>query len=171
MLGRRGAVQDSGAGRVVDTVYARQVTLDYRDSVLALDMVAIDFTAPDAARLRYRIEGVYSDWVQPQGPRTELVLSYLAPGTYPLEMQAAGRDGRFGETRRLSIVMPPPPWRHPLAYAGYVLLALAALAWMGYRVRARVRAERAQIELLNRTVAERTTGTILEITARRPVAA
>lgn len=156
VLGRRGDSEEVAGPRTIDTIYADHVELDYRDSVLSLDMVAIDFTAPDAARLRYRIDGLYSDWVQPHGSQAELVLSYLAPGTYPLEIQAAGRDGRFGTSRRLVIEMPPPPWRHPLAYLGYAMLALLLLAWMTWRVRARVRAERAQIELLNRTVAERT---------------
>ena len=156
VLGRRGAAPNAPPGRSVETIYAERVELDYRDTVLSLDMVAIDFSAPSAARLRYRIEGVYSDWVQPQGPRAELVLSYLPPGDYPLEMQAAGRDGRFGETRRLLLSVPPPPWRHPLAYVGYGLLVVALLAWLAWRVRARRHLARMQIELLNRTVAERT---------------
>jgi len=155
VLGRRSGAQASGE-RVLDILYADRIALDYSDTVLSLDLVAIDFSAPGAARLRYRIHGIYEDWVQPQGPRAELVLSHLPPGEYPLEMQAAGRDGRFGDTRRLVLEVPPPPWRHPLAWVGYALLLLSLLAWVAWQARARRRAERAQIELLNRTVAERT---------------
>ena len=155
VLGRRSGAERGGE-RPLDILYAERIALEHSDSVLALDMVAIDFSAPGAARLRYRIHGIYGDWVQPPGPRAELVLSHLPPGEYPLQMQAAGRDGRFGETRRLVLVVPPPPWRHPLAWLGYLLLLLALLAWLAWQVRSRRRAERAQIELLNRTVAERT---------------
>lgn len=155
VLGRRSGADASGE-RVVDTLYAERIELAHSDTVLSLDLVAIDFSAPGAARLRYRIHGIYEDWVQPQGPRAELVLSHLPPGEYPLEMQAAGRDGHFGETRRLVLAVPPPPWRHPLAWVGYALLLLSVLAWLAWHLRARRRTERAQIELLNRTVAERT---------------
>src|SRR5690606_29960838 len=102
-----------------------RIELDWRDSVIALDMVALDFTAPDTARLRYRLHGVADDWVHPGAPRAELLLSYLPGGTYRLEVAAAGRDGRFGDARQLDIVLPPPPWLRPWAFAGYLLLGLA----------------------------------------------
>ena len=143
-------------GRRFDTLYAERVQMDPRDAVLALDLVAIDFSAPDAARLRYRIGGIHDDWVQTRGPQAELMLSHLAPGDYPLELAAAGRDGRFGPARKLVIVVPPPLWRHPLAYLGYALLACALLAWGYSRIGARGREREARIALLNRTVAERT---------------
>jgi diguanylate cyclase (GGDEF)-like protein len=143
-------------GRRFDTLYSDRVQMDPRDAVLALDLVAIDFSAPDAARLRYRIGGIHDDWVHPRGPQAELMLSHLAPGDYPLELAAAGRDGRFGPARRLVIAVPPPAWRHPLAYLGYALLGCALLAWAYSRIGARGREREARIALLNRTVAERT---------------
>lgn len=157
VLGRQGSPGDAPADSASpEVIYSDQVTLGYRDRVLQVDMVAMDFTAPNAARLRYRIDGIHDDWVQPQGAQTSLVLSYLPPGTYPLEVQAAGRDGRFGTSRTLRLQVLPPAWRHPLAYAGYGLLALALVAWMLLRVRARAEQKRAQIHQLNQTVAEHT---------------
>lgn len=152
---KRGRVAE-GPSRRFDTLYADTVVLDHRDAVIALQMVAIDFTAPAAARLRYRIKGLHEDWVHPGGASAELVLSNLPAGDYPLEISAAGRDGRFGPTRTVLIDVPPAPWMHPAAKAVYVVLALLGLAWLGSRIGARERARRAQIDLLNRTVAERT---------------
>jgi diguanylate cyclase (GGDEF)-like protein len=143
-------------GRRFDTLYADRVALDPRDAVLAIDLVAIDFSAPAAARLRYRIGGIHDDWVRTRGPQAELMLSHLAPGDYPLELAAAGRDGRFGPARTLVLEVPPPPWRHPLAYLGYALLGFALMAWGYSRIGARGREREARIALLNRTVAERT---------------
>lgn len=140
----------------MDVVYANKVTLGHRERVLQLDVVATDFTAPDAARLRYRIKGVHDDWIQPQGSQTSLILSYLPPGTYPLEVQAAGRDGRFAASRVLMLDMQPPPWRHPLAYAAYTLLALTFAGSLLGRHRTRTAEKQAQITRLNQTVAERT---------------
>lgn len=156
VLGRQAASLDAPQQPAPEMMYADLVTLDHRDRVLSLDMVAMDFTAPKAARLRYRIDGINDDWVYPQNAQANLVLSYLPPGEYPLEVQAAGRDGRFGASRRLLLVMQPPPWRHPLAYAGYGVLALALLALMGLRMRHLARRKHTQIERLNGLVAERT---------------
>ncbi|MBW3549762.1 MAG: diguanylate cyclase [Proteobacteria bacterium] len=156
VLGRQGPVADAGPAPTPGVLYAYRLELGHRDRVFQLDMVAVDFTAPDAARLRYRVAGIYDDWVHPRDAETTVVLSYLPPGDYPIEVQAAGRDGRFGPSRRLLLVMQPPPWRHPLAYAGYALLLLALLAWLVRRMRAKAREKHLQIERLNRTVAERT---------------
>lgn len=156
VIGVRRGGAPLGDGRRFDTLYADRVEMDPRDAVLALDLVAIDFSAPAAARLRYRIGGIHEDWVRTRGPQAELMLSHLAPGAYPLELAAAGRDGRFGPARKLLLVVPPPLWRHPLAYLAYALLGCALLAWGYSRIGARGREREARIVLLNRTVAERT---------------
>lgn len=156
VFGRSAGHGGSPAGPRRDIAYADRVEFDYRDRVFSLDLTAIDFSAPEAARLRYRIGGVHEDWVQPPGPRAELLLSYLPAGHYTLEVEAAGRDGRFGPPRRLTLSLEPPPWEHPLAYLAYALLVLAAGAALGHRVRARMNAERRQIDHLNRTVELRT---------------
>jgi diguanylate cyclase (GGDEF)-like protein len=152
VLGGRGTQQPPP----LDIVYRDQVTLGHRERIFSLDMVALDFTAPDAARLRYRISGVHGDWVQPSRPHAELLLSHLPAGSYLLEVQAAGRDGRYSHPRQLELILQPAPWAHPFAYAGYLFLALLLAAWMISRIGARDRAKRAQIDLLNRTVASRT---------------
>jgi diguanylate cyclase (GGDEF)-like protein len=139
-----------------DVVYAQAITLDYRDNVFTLGMTAIDFTAPGTARLRYRVEGLHNGWIYPQTAHSEFSVSHLPPDRYLLEVQAAGRDGQFGASRTLQIEVRPPPWRHPLAYAGYTLLGLLLLGLAVQRVRRTVNRERDMIELLNLTVAERT---------------
>ncbi|PPT90371.1 GGDEF domain-containing protein [Xanthomonas theicola] len=139
-----------------DVVYAQRIALDYRDNVFSLGMTAIDFAAPGAARLRYRVNGLQKGWVYPQAAHSEFSVSHLPPDRYTLEVQAAGRDGQFGASRTLQIQVRPPPWRHPLAYAGYALLGLLLLGLTAQRVRRTVNRERDMVELLNLTVAERT---------------
>ncbi|PPU98977.1 diguanylate cyclase [Xanthomonas hyacinthi] len=139
-----------------DVVYAQDIALDYRDNVFALGMTAIDFTAPGTARLRYRVDGLHKGWIYPQTAHSEFSVSHLPPDRYTLHVQAAGRDGQFGAARTLRIQVRPPPWRHPLAYAGYVLLGLLLLGLIAQRVRRTVNRERDMVELLNLTVAERT---------------
>ena len=142
--------------RETGIVYADAIALDHRDSLFTIAMAALDFTAPDAARLRYRLDGVHADWVHPPAPHAELTLSQLPPGRYTLQVQAAGRDGQFGPSRTLRIDMAPPPWRHPAALAAYLATGIALLAWLGLQTRARFRRERERSERLDRLVAERT---------------
>ncbi|MGY6519081.1 MAG: diguanylate cyclase [Lysobacteraceae bacterium] len=156
VLGVRGGLADAQPARHFDVLHGDTLRLHHRDSVLALDMVAIDLAAPQAARLRYRIHGIHADWVPATGAHAELVLSHLPPGRYRLEIQAAGRDGRFGASREVVLELPAPPWRHPLAWTGYLALVLLAMAWLASRAGARDRERQARIELLDRTVAERT---------------
>lgn len=138
-------------------VYTRGLEMDYRDNVFALGMAAIDSTAPAAARLRYRLRGLHEDWIYPQAPTAELSVSRLPPGHYTLEVQAAGRDGRYGAARTLDLQMQPPPWLSGPAYALYSAVLLGLLALVGWRIQAAVHRQQRQVEQLNRLVAERTT--------------
>jgi diguanylate cyclase (GGDEF)-like protein len=137
-------------------VYANELELARDSDLLSVAMTALDLSAPGAARLRYRLGGSEDDWFYPRSARTELSISRLPPGTYRLDVQAAGRDGQYGETRTLRIRVPPPFWRHPFAYVVYALLAGALAVWLRSRIGRTVRKERERVALLNRTVAERT---------------
>ena len=137
-------------------VYTRGLEMDYRDNVFALGMAAIDSAAPAAARLRYRLRGLHDDWIYPQAPTAELSVSRLPPGHYTLEVQAAGRDGRYGAARTLDLQMQPPPWLSGPAYALYSVALLGLLALLGWRIQGAVHRQQRQVEQLNRLVAERT---------------
>jgi len=149
-------VLDEFAGLDASLPYADALRLDHQQRIFALRMVALDFNAPSAARLRYRVEGLHDEWVQVNGPQAEFSVNYLSPGSYQLQIQAAGRDGRFGQSRALDIVLAPPPWRHPAAYVLYALVLILLLALIAWRVRGNIRNKRRQVEILHQQVAERT---------------
>ncbi|MBB1471752.1 diguanylate cyclase [Luteimonas sp. MC1782] len=151
-----GAGGDEAAPVESDIVYADRLSLAWRDRMFSIAMTSIDFGAAEVAQLRYRMRGLHDAWVYPRAPRAEFSVSSLPPGDYVLEVEAAGRDGRYGDTRRLELRMAPPWWRHDLAYAGYALAVLALFALLVRRAGSAVRRERRQVELLERTVAERT---------------
>lgn len=142
--------------RETDIVYAQDARLQHRDRMVTVRMTAIDFGAPDSAQLRYRVLGLHQDWIQPHAPTAEFSVTGLPPGNYVLEVEAAGRDGRFGQARRFGLQMAPPWWRHPLAFVVYTVALMALLALVAHRIGAAMRRERGQVELLERTVAERT---------------
>jgi len=153
---RQIGVLDEFAGLDASLPYADELRLDHQQRIFALRMVALDFNAPSAARLRYRVEGLHDEWVQVNGPQAEFSVNYLSPGSYQLQIQAAGRDGRFGRSRVLDIILAPPPWRHPAAYGLYALVLILLLALIVWRVRRNIRNKRRQVETLHKQVAERT---------------
>ncbi|WP_376694828.1 ligand-binding sensor domain-containing protein [Wenzhouxiangella sp. EGI_FJ10305] len=144
------------AGLDASLPYAGEIRLDHRQRIFALRMVALDFNAPSAARLRYRVDGLHDNWVQVNGAKTEFSVNYLAPGRYRLRLQAAGRDGRFGNEHVMIMVLVPPLWRHPAAYALYGLLLVFLLALIAWRVRLNMHHKRRQVEILHQQVAKRT---------------
>lgn len=136
--------------------YARELRLDADQRIFALRMVALDFNAPSAARLRYRVDGLHEEWVQVNGPQAEFSVNYLSPGRYRLHIEAAGRDGQFGNPRALDIVLAPPAWRHPAAYVLYALALILLLTLIVWRVRRNMHNKHRQVEILHKQVAERT---------------
>lgn len=144
------------AGLDASLPYASELRLDHRQRIFSLRMVALDFNAPSAARLRYRVDGLHDDWVQVNGAQAEFSINYLAPGSYRLRIEAAGRDGKFGNQRMLTMVLVPPWWRHPMAYVFYGLLLVLLLALIVWRVRRNMHNKRRQVNILHRQVAKRT---------------
>ncbi len=128
----------------------------WRERVLSATLVALDFSAPDAARLRYRLRGLDDAWIEPAAPRSEVLFSALPAGDYQLEMQAAGRDGEFGPSQLIDLQIAPPPWFSPIALALYLLIALGLLLGLWLRQRAAERGKQLRLEQLNQQVAQRT---------------
>lgn len=140
----------------LEIAYAERLQLGYRDSTIGFVLSAIDSAAPASARLRYRLWGLETEWTAlPQG-RAEINFAFLPPGDYRLELQAAGRDGRYGRTRSLIIEMAPPPWASAWAVGAYVLFFLLSGGLIALQVRSRMRRERELVDRLNREVEART---------------
>ena len=74
---------------------------------LALEVAALDFTAPDQNLYTYRIEGLDEDWRPLEG--REITLSNLAAGTYKLRVKGSNNDAVWSEqdaTLELNIIAP-----------------------------------------------------------------
>ncbi len=130
-----------------------RLELTYRDHFLAFEFAALDFTAPEKNRYRYRISGLDDTWVE-LGHERRVTFASLEPGRYTLRVQGANHDGVWNEEgASLRLAVAPPPWLSWWAYTLY-LLAAAAIVW-GYvrRHRREVEAERAATRR-ERTVSE-----------------
>lgn len=104
----------------------RSIDLGYRDDIVSFEFTALDFASPDDNTYRYRLEGFDKDWVA-AGSKHRVTYTNLAGGRYTFQVRAANSDGTWNEAGlAIPLIVQPPPWATPWAYAAYAL-ALAAL--------------------------------------------
>lgn len=105
------------------------VSLEYLDSFVSFEFVALDFVSPDKNEYRYRLRGFDNVWSEVQGFRRAIYTS-LPTGEYTFEVQASNNDGiwnREGVSMQVHVI--PPPWRTWWAYLAYILAVLGLIVW------------------------------------------
>ena len=109
---------------------------------------ALGLPVPEAARFRYKLEGLEQDWVD-AGARRLAYYSQLPAGRYQFRVMAAGGDGVWHEAARRLALEIVPHWRQ----TGWFRFAVGAgvLAVAGLAVRLAVRRKlRREMERLER---------------------
>ena len=132
------------------------IELGYLDPFVTFDFSALDYTAPEQNRYRYRLEGFDAEWTD-AGHFRRAPYTNLPPGNYRFQIQAANNDGVWNtDGAAIDVRVIPPPWATTLAYALYVLVVVGAVGWYAVRqiqVRHREAEQRRELE---RLVGERT---------------
>jgi len=120
---------------------AAEISVDYRDSVIAFEFAALDYTAPAKNRFQYMLEGFDHDWVDAKTSH-HATYTNLDPGRYVFRVRGSNNDGLWNmEGLRVGLHVPPPPWRswwaHLLyAVAGGVVILLTVVSFERRRRRA-----------------------------------
>ncbi|GAO43863.1 sensor histidine kinase [Flavihumibacter petaseus] len=131
-----------GESRLQQSIsFTRKIVLPYDQSTLSIDFAALGFTAPEMTEYAYRMEGLDKNWTFLKQNR-KAYFTDLAPGRYMFTVRKMNAV-LDGESASLSIEILPPWWRSPWAYAGYILLAAALIAWL-------IRAYHRRTEAINR---------------------
>jgi signal transduction histidine kinase len=103
---------------------------------LALRYTALTLSAAERVRFRHRLDGVDSDW-QDADSRREATYANLGPGDYRFRVIAANADGVWSrQPAELHFSVAPTLLQSRAFFVGCLLL-LAALAWLGFRLRER----------------------------------
>jgi signal transduction histidine kinase/ligand-binding sensor domain-containing protein len=111
-----------GTGPVGDTL-----SLQYRQNILTLRYVAMDYRKHASLRYRYRLEGFDKDWID-AASANEATYTNLDPGSYTFSVQASFANGPWGtRTASMTIVVHPPWWKTAWFYAFVAAIALAVL--------------------------------------------
>jgi signal transduction histidine kinase/ligand-binding sensor domain-containing protein/CheY-like chemotaxis protein/HPt (histidine-containing phosphotransfer) domain-containing protein len=130
--------------------------LSHEDRMVSVEFFAADYSNPELVKYAYKLDGVNPDWIISEDARVASFTT-LPAGSYNLRLAAANPDGVWNwEGVTLPIVVAPPPWRSPYAYAIYAVTALCALGFMFAQFKRRtIAAQERQRELENK-VQERT---------------
>jgi ligand-binding sensor domain-containing protein len=103
---------------------------------LEFQYTALALRYPHDVRFRYRLEGFDKDWVD-AGTRRAAYYTNLAPGRYRFRVRAANEDGVWNETGASVPLEIPRRFTQTTAFRVLLLVAVAALATLLYRLRVR----------------------------------
>lgn len=118
------------------------LNLNYRDSVITINMAVADFNSPGTNTYSYRLLGLQSEW-SPSTTSHQITFTNLTPGHYHLEVRGANNwDIWSKEPATLNIIVLPPWWRTWWAYSIYTLLILMLMAGLIYSQKRKVARER-----------------------------
>jgi signal transduction histidine kinase/ligand-binding sensor domain-containing protein len=124
----------------------RELVLSYRDRILSLEFAALNFSAPQRNRYRYRLEGFEEAWNEVGSDRRFATYTNLSPGHYTFRVLGSNNDGLWNEEGASLAITVTPPWWGTWWFRGLLVALVAGLAVGGYRWRLRG-LERRSLEL------------------------
>lgn len=144
--------------KVFDVPYHQldELVLGYEDKMVSFDFFASDYSNPALIQYAYKLEGINPDWII--SPEAHFAsFTTLPPGEYRLKLAAASPDGVWNwDAFTLPIIVKPPPWQSPIAYAAYALMAVSLLALLILRQNRQAQHAMERQRELEAKVAERT---------------
>ncbi|NDW12253.1 hybrid sensor histidine kinase/response regulator [Bacteroides sp. 214] len=107
--------------------YAKSITLNYNQSMFALEFTALNFFNPNRISYKYILDGYEKEW-HFNGKNRHASYTNVPPGKYLFRVQSVDEAApHMLSQQTLQIVILPPWWRSWWAYAIYVFLGGALL--------------------------------------------
>ncbi len=102
-----------------------EIRLKHFQNFLGFEFSALNYVNPSQTYYRYILEGAENTWNEVKTSVGVGLANYtnLSPGTYRLKVYASNNNRQWGNKRaEITVVILPPFWRSPFAYAFYWLL-------------------------------------------------
>jgi signal transduction histidine kinase len=110
------------------------VALAHDENYLSFTFAALEFSAPDKIKYRYRLEGFENEW-NDAGNKREATYTNLDPGNYTFQVKAANPDGYWTEPGvSLAITIDPPFWK-TWWFTTFMVIVTASLMYAFHRYR------------------------------------
>ena len=112
-----------------DIKYQDRIRLKYKQNVITIEYVGINYYQPEKNTYKYMLEGNDRDW-QEVGSARSAIYTKLQPGKYTFKVLGANSDGVWSEQpASIDIRVVPPFWRTKLFY----LFVLVMIGFLIYR--------------------------------------
>ena len=116
--------------------------LDPEQRNFTIEFAALDFSAPQKNRYRYRLQGYDKDWIEVDAEHRSASYGNLWPGKYTLQVRGRNRNGDWGANDLSVPIRVLPAFWQTGWFLLLMLLLLAGTVFGGYRWRlARLQAE------------------------------
>jgi len=133
---------------------AKEVTLNWNQSVFSFSFAAINYIHPKKNLYKYILEPFEKDWNNTDASRRYVSYTNLDPGEYTFRVKASNNDEQWNEKgTSLKIIILPPFWKtwwFEIAMLSVVIIVIVLI------FRIRVRQLRRQKLLLEKSVAVKT---------------
>ena len=108
--------------------YTNQIVLNYKQSVISFEYVALNYTNPEKNSYAYMMEGFDEEWNYVDNQRSATYTN-LDAGTYIFKVIASNNDGVWNvQGSTLTVKIMPAPWETWQAFVLYAILLLIAIA-------------------------------------------
>jgi len=128
-------IEDLRADRK-DYAIGRLVRFPARSRDIEIDYTALNFSAPQKLRFRYKLDGRDQSW-QEAGTRRQVFYSDLPPGQYRFHVTASNNGGVWNETGASLDFFVAPAYYQTTWFRAGIMCALLALLWVTYQLRLR----------------------------------
>lgn len=111
-------------------IHSEKIILDYNQSNIGFDFVALSFTAPKSNRYAYKMENLDKEWTYTSESHS-VSYSKLPPGDYIFKVKGANNDGLWNDKEtQLEIIILPPWWQSKPAVFVYFILIVLSLYYL-----------------------------------------
>ena len=108
-------------------IHSDKIVLNYNQSNISFDFVALSFTAPKSNRYAYKMDNLDKEWIY-TNENHSVSYSKLPPGKYTFRVKGANNDGLWNEkVATLEVVILPPWWQSNVALFFYFLVIILSI--------------------------------------------
>jgi ligand-binding sensor domain-containing protein/signal transduction histidine kinase/DNA-binding NarL/FixJ family response regulator len=106
----------------------KEVKLAYDQNVLTFDFVGLNYSHPEKNQYAYKLDGLDEAWNFVGSERTA-TYRYLKPGEYTFKVKVSNTENIWDDDyASVRVVITPPIWKTPYAYALYIICATCVTA-------------------------------------------
>ncbi|MDB5198981.1 MAG: histidine kinase [Chitinophagaceae bacterium] len=108
------------------------IQLPYDRNNLSFRFAALDYTRPEANKIKYKLENWDEKWITTYDRSVRY--SKLPPGNYTMIVKASNAAGVWSDEKKINIVIQSPFWKRMWFIIVLTLLLLAAIIFITYSI-------------------------------------